>query len=373
LVALGSILIVWAVASIGCDSNAFVPPQPEELRGAATTITTPIKDPAAAPGGGEIASVRAIEIVLAPRDGDEAEIWKSAARTQAGHEKVKIKPAIADPAQPKSKQIDLVREAMARNPRVLIVEPEEPADSALAAAIEETRAKGIPVVLVGKGLAGDKPASAASADSTRAPLIVVTPRPFAPSARELVAAAVRNATQAGLEPKAGAILVINTKGDQFQTERVDELKKGLQNDGITQVIEIAITGDTPANEKLVKETLKAHPNISLVFSVDYASTVAIRGVLGGKGDSPIVVAGCYTSDSNMQDITNQMTVAAAVDFTPVRLLRKAVTTAALLSQGKVVASPAELSIVVEDRPIHAQAIKAAVANAKNAKETKPSP
>ena len=48
-----------------------------------------------------------------------------------------------------------------------------------------------------------------------------------------------------------------------------------------------------------------------------------------------------------------MAVAAAVDFTPVRLLRKAIATAASLAQGKVISSPAELAVVVDDRPAHA--------------------
>ena len=127
--ALGAMLLLTAAASIGCDSNSFVPPRPEELRGTGTTTSVPLKDAPSAPAGLELASARAVEIVLAPRDGDEAEVWKSAARTQSGHEKIKVKVAIAAADQPKSKQIELIREAMARHPRVLVVEPADPADS----------------------------------------------------------------------------------------------------------------------------------------------------------------------------------------------------------------------------------------------------
>ncbi|HEX3448432.1 MAG TPA: hypothetical protein VHS97_09280, partial [Isosphaeraceae bacterium] len=82
------------------------------------------------------------------------------------------------------------------------------------------------------------------------------------------------------------------------------------------------------------------------------------------------VAGCYTSDANMHDTSMQMAVAAAVDFTPVRLLRKAIATAASLAQGKVISSPAELTVAVEDRPGHAASLRAAVANAKKTADEK---
>ena len=118
----------------------------------------------------------------------------------------------------------------------------------------------------------------------------------------------------------------------------------------------------------MRERLSAHPKFVLLFSVDYASTVAIRGLLNVKNDSPFVVAACYTSDTNIQDVSRQAPVAAAVEFTPVRLLRKAIATAASLSQGKVIPSPAEMSMVVDDMPSHAAMLRAAIANARNLKD-----
>ena len=63
---------------------------------------------------------RSIELVLGPHDADESEVWKTTARSQAGLEKVKLK--ILGPAEPPSTQADLVREALDRHPRVLVVE-----------------------------------------------------------------------------------------------------------------------------------------------------------------------------------------------------------------------------------------------------------
>jgi ABC-type sugar transport system substrate-binding protein len=368
--ALGAMLLLAVAASIGCDSNSFVPSRPEELSGTGTVTTVPLKDAPSAPASLEIASVRAVEIVLAPRDGDEAEIWKNAARTQSGHEKIKVKLAIPAADQAQLKQIELIRESMARHPRVLVVEPVDPTDSDLAHAVAETRGQGIPVVLVGRPLTGANKALATAAASATAPLVLVAPPPFASSAHELVAAAIRNAKAAELDPNGGALIVVNTLGDQFISERVAEIQKALKTAGITSVEEIRFADDAPTGEKLVKESLKAHPKVAMIFSVDYESTLAIRNLMNGKSDVPLFVSGCYTLDTNMQDLGNQLSVAAAVEFTPVRLLRKAISTAVSLAQGKVISSPVELSVVVDDRPLHAVGLRAAVANAKKAAEHK---
>jgi len=368
--AVGAMLLLVAAGLIGCDSNSFVPPRPDELRETGATVSVPLKDALPAPASVEIASARAVEIVLAPRDGDEAEVWKNAARTQSGHEKIKVKAVIAKPDEPKSTQIALVREAMARNPRVLIVEPADPADSALAQAVAETRAHGIPVVLLGKPLTGDNKAPATASAITAAPLVLVAPPPFASSAREVVTATIRNAKAAELDPNGGALIVINTAGDQFTTERIAGIREALKAAGITPIEEVKFADDAPTGENLVKESLKAHPTIGMIFSVDYKSTLAIRALMNPKAEVPLFAAGCYTSDTNIHDLGNQPSVAAAVDFTPVRLLRKAISTAASLAQGKVIASPAELAVVVDDRPQHALGLRAAVANERKAKESK---
>jgi ABC-type sugar transport system substrate-binding protein len=368
--ALGAMLLLAAAASIGCDSNSFVPPRPDELRGTGATTSVQFKDSPSAPAGLELASARSVEIVLAPREGDEAEVWKGAARTQSGHEKIKVKIAITGADQPKAKQIDLVREAMARHPRVLIVEPADPADVALAQAVAETRAQGVPVVLIGRPLTGDNKAPATASASSPAPLVVVAPPPFAPSARELVETTIRNAKAADLDPSGGAIIIINTLGDQFITERVAGIRDALETAGITSIDEIRFANEIARGEYLVKDRLMTHPKVALIFTVDYASTMALRSLMSLKAESPVFVAGCFTSDTNMLDLSNQMPVAAVVDFTPVRLLRKAIATAAGLAQGKVISSPAELTVVVVDMPAHAAGLKAWAANEKKAKDAK---
>ena len=82
---------------------------------------------------------------------------------------------------------------------------------------------------------------------------MVAPPPFSSSARELVAAAIRNAKAAELDPNGGAIIVINTLGDQFIPERVAGIRDALKTAGITSVEEIRFANDVATGENLVKD------------------------------------------------------------------------------------------------------------------------
>ena len=148
-------------------------------------------------------------------------------------------------------QLELVREAIAREPLALVVEPADPTDTQMAEALEKARAAGIPVILVNRPLAGTdskqaatKPNHAAtkkesgdskgtvtpgahdnSTSQEARPFVLVAPPSFTQSARQLVASAIRNAMNAKLDPKGGAVIVINTVGDPFIHERTTAIRK----------------------------------------------------------------------------------------------------------------------------------------------------
>jgi hypothetical protein len=234
------LLVVAASASFGCDSFSFVPPQPEELRGTggATPVSTSA-GPAIAP-----APTKSIDFVLGPHTPDEAELWKTSARAQAGLEKVKLK--LIGPAEPPATQAELVREALAHDPRVLVIESTGKDDPPLLAAIDQARSQGVPVVLAGPlpigakaaiGTGGEPKTASTTSSSHQAPLISVAPKPFSVSAKQLVSAAIRHADTAGLQPGKTAILVINTAGDPYLPERTLAIKDALKAAGITTITE----------------------------------------------------------------------------------------------------------------------------------------
>jgi ABC-type sugar transport system substrate-binding protein len=392
--ACGLLVMAAALASSGCDAASFVPPQPDELRGSGGTAAGG-DNATAAPASLEIAPApaRAIELVLDQRDPDEAEVSKSAARTQAGINNVKLKISILGTESPKAKQVELVREALAHHPRVLVVEPADPADPQLAQAIREAQGQGIPVVLLNRPLTGLEPARAITGETkakssasppeptpspaTRstpgpspAPQVVVAAPPFASSAEQLVKSAIRNAEDAKLDPRAGAVVVVNTLGDPFIPERVLAIRNALKDAGITTIGEVRFARDVQAGEKLLTEHLLANPKVVLIFAVDSASSTTFRQVIQSKTNRRGLVVGCYVGEEQVADLTRLPNCAAVAEFTPTRAIRKAISTAVALSQGRDVPRRVELPINVNDMPENATYVKAQMQKGKEAEAEK---
>jgi hypothetical protein len=345
-----------AAGSFGCGAGDFMPPPPPELQGSADAA---VGSAAATPGlAGPSAGVRGLELIFSGRlDPEESEVEKSTARSQAGIEKARIRITVpveaspgaqVQPASTAKDQATLVREAIARRPQVLIVEPADPADRELAKAVGEARAAKIPVVLLGRPVAAEPGAQPAGASA--APLILVAPPPFAESARQLVASAIRNAKNAQLKPEGGAILLINTAADTFVPDRVAALRDALRAAGITSIVELPFRRDGQVGRKLLTERLQADPKPVLVFGIDFQSTstsnqVASEGVEG----RPFVQAG-YTSDENFNRMVVIGDLAGLAEFATGRVIRKAISTAVAAAQGRDLPGRVEVPVVVHDSP-----------------------
>ena len=373
----GAVLAVSAaMASIGCDSSTFLPPPPDGLRGAsADDVSSNANVPI--PPGLEGASVgaRSVEIILDRRDPSEIEEIKTAARTQAGIDKVKLRTSVLGERDLPGQQVDLVREAIARNALVLIVEPADPTDSRMAEVLQKAREDGIPVVLLNRPLgtpgsravalkATENTAKGSAAPPPRAnpganpivaftgakPLVLVTPPSFTASAHQLVALAIRNAKNARLDPKGGAIIVINTIGDPFLHERTEAIRDALKKSGITTIEEITFHKPIEVGAKLLTEKLKANPKLVLVFAVDSISTGACRQAMGELITDRLFVQSAYAAESSYGDMTAAADFAAVAGFAPTRLIRRAITTAVNLAQGRNVPSRVEVPIEIHESP-----------------------
>jgi hypothetical protein len=358
------LVIVAAWASVGCDSFSFVPPQPDELRGVRSAT------PVAAP-------TRSIEFVLGAHGLDEAELWKTSARAQAGLDKVKLK--LAGPAEPPLTQAELVRETLAHNPRVLVIESTSPDDPPMLKAIEQAQSQGIPVVLAGRQPSGAKVAAGAPGESKttsnasaaqQAPIIAVVPQPFNVSAKQLVSAVIRNAHYSSLEPGNSAIIVINTAGDFFVPDRSLAINGALKAAGITTITEARFAGEAINAEKALSESLKDHPETIMVFMVDSVSSSSLRGMQKNDPTDRFFVAGCYITEGQTADLIGNVNVAAVAEFTPVRLMRKAIATAAALAQGRDLPQLVDFPIKISDATTPSAFIKAQAVKWKKNGETK---
>jgi ABC-type sugar transport system substrate-binding protein len=369
-VALG---ISAAITSIGCDSGStFLPPPPDGLHTAEAEATPDLPVP---PGlDADSVGARSIEMVLDRRDANETEVVAAAARMQAGIDKVKLRYKILSETESPAHQLDFVREAVARRPLTLIVEPADPTDAALVETLEKARADGIPVVLMNRplrssgsgaesGKAGGSVANSSAAasrgsipgaqsaskpDGQKRPFILVAPPSFTDASRQLVASAIRNAKNAQLDPKGGAILLINTAGDAFIPERSAAVRKALADNGITTVEELRFSKSTSAAAKLLNEKLKANPKLVLVFAIDGQATSACRQVMSELIPDRLYVQAGFPADAVYGDLVRVADFAAVAGFIPNRVVRKAIATAISLAQGREVPSRVEVSVEVHD-------------------------
>jgi ABC-type sugar transport system substrate-binding protein len=360
-----------AIMSIGCDSSStFLPPPPEGLRGAASEDTIDVPVP---PGlEGASAGARSVEMILDRRDSTEIDGVIAAARMQAGIDKVKLRPKVLSDTEPPAHQVELVREAIARQPLALIVELADPTDVQMAEALQKARADGIPVVLVNRPLstsvssagaikatdtAGKEATASANAASPGVldpkaggakPFVLVAPSSFTESARQLVTSAVRNAKNARLDPKGGAVILINTLGDPFIHDRTLAIRTALKENGITVVEEISFSKSADLGAKLLKGKLNANSKLVLVFAIDGLSTTALRRLMPELIPDRLFVQSAFASDGNYVDMTRAGDFAAVAGFVPNRIIRKAISTAVGLSQGRDVAVKVEVPVEVHD-------------------------
>jgi ABC-type sugar transport system substrate-binding protein len=373
---LGVLLVAAAVTSnSGCDSGSFMPPPPDDLRGA-SGVSVPAGSSVPRSDRLETAptEARSVELILGRHDPDEADAVKTTARMQAGYDKVKLKIESLGEQDLPARQAELVRQALSRNPLALVVEPADPAERHLAEAIQEARAQGVPVVLLNRPLTGDRPTlpgvpdqkaetgkgsallkPGRGTDSTPTsrpvrPIVLVAPVGFRASADQLVNSAIRNAKNAKLKPEGGAVLLIDSGGDSFIEDRATAIRAALKASLIPTVEEIRFSKSVEVGAKLLTERLRANPKLVMVFSVDSLTSGASRHVMSQiLLERPFVLAG-YASEENYAEMTRIGDYAAIAEFAPLRVVRKAINTAVSLAQGRDLPGRIEIPINVTDSP-----------------------
>jgi ABC-type sugar transport system substrate-binding protein len=379
----GALLAVISVLAVysngGCDSASFAPPPPDEVEnaagGPASILFTP--PPSADVVAPPRAGARAIAIVLARHDLDDAEILKSAARAQAGYEKVKLDITMLGGDDLPAQQAGLVRDALARNPLTLILEPADKEDKRLAEAVLEAERARVPVLLLNRPLsaavmqsqaspsssttssaspssssAAHDSAKAQTASARKQPVFVGAPS-FGSAAEQLVESALRNAKNSGLDPKAGAILVINTVSDAFADDRTAALRRALEKAGIKAIEEVRFAYKENLADKIIAERRAANTKAALIFGLDSQCLPPIRQLMTKPEfeKHPFIVAG-FVSDDRLIPFAQNGDFAALAEFDPNRLIRKAVTAAAALAQGKDVPQRIDIPILFHDSPPH---------------------
>ena len=354
----GTRTVTWWLALViglscgGCDFG-FVPPRPSELGGG--------KEGSA--GGGSAgegasaaglpspsATARAIELILPPRDSAQSEMIKTTARSQAGLEKARIQITIMGEKNATAPQADLVRQAAARNPLAVAVEPADPADPEFARVLEEVRDRGVPVILFGQPFAEAKATESGKTGQTpaaggpRGRLVRVEPESFTKVAKTLVEAAVNNTFNAKLLPQDGAVLMVNTTSDSLVEQRVAAFREALREVGVTTVDEVRFDQDSKAAKSKLVGLLISKPKLGMVLATDRLGLSAAYERGEGLSDDRHYVMAGFSSEESGGTMVRSGEFAALAIFSPERLIRKVIIAAASLGRGESVPDRVELMV-----------------------------
>ncbi|WP_165250900.1 substrate-binding domain-containing protein [Paludisphaera soli] len=321
------------LAATGCEGPA---PPPSRSR------------PATVAGQG----VKTLELIPAPKLEADLDFVKGAARIQAGLDTIRV--LVADPSA--TSQAELVRQGLKRAPGYLLVEaPAEP-DAELAAAVGEARAKGVAIVALGRSLGGPEGGPGRE--------IVVAPRPFAESAKEIVGLAVRNAGNGKVDPKSGAVILAETPSDPLIGDRIAALKDALKAAGVAEVGELRTGRDSEAAQAALLDFLKAHPGTNLVIAADGVGVQLAEDVAGAvQDDRAFVIAGYSPDESGSRSQVQVGEYAAIGIYAPDRLVRKGINVAAKLLRGEKVADRVEIENSVMASPVESGLAKGRPATA----------
>lgn len=321
------------LCAIGCDSMSFTPPRPPELS-SPVAASRPIVD-AAAPLG-----MRSVDVVLAPRGNEDIDYLRTAARVQSGLDKVRARvieiPAPADGAEDAEAawvaRAEAINKAAAENPLAIVVEAPADPVAKLSEAAAAARGRGVVVVALGRPLGGEKPA-AESASTARE--ILVTPEPLSWSADILVADAIRNAKNGGLDPQNGALLFINSTSDPLVQDRVDALREALKAKGIEAIEELRFAGPADHGREKLNERLKAEPKFALLFATDFVGiNIADKLFEPHRETHPYVMAGYSADENHARNQTLVGQFAAVGIYSADRMLRKGINIAAAVAAGR---------------------------------------
>lgn len=338
------------LCAIGCDSMSFTPPRPPELSTPAPAVRLKSEDAATR-------GLKGFDVILAPREAEAIDALRSAARIQAGLDRVRSRVVDVPGGGPEesawSERARAIGESAAEEPLAILIEAPASPEPELSKAVAEARAKGVPIVVLGRALDDeDEKKSDATESASAAREVVIAPEPFSVSAGLLVEKAIRNAKNGKLDPKGGAVLLINSISDPLADDRAEALREALKDQGVEAVQELRFAGPDDDGQKKFIEHLKAHPKTVLALATDFVGLDYADKTVGIlQEEHPYVVAGYGPDENNARLQTQGGQFAAVGIYSADRLLRKGVNVAAAISRGVDVPDRVRLDIpVVESDP-----------------------
>lgn len=309
-------------AFAGCESGSFVPPRSPELK--------KLKSLTAAPAAPRIA------MILQAQDSPERDVWVTAGRQEAGLGHAILTVDRPGPDEPPSAQAGLIRKVAGQAASALVVEAAD--DPEVTRALQEVRAKGTPVVVMGRKVA---PLGGS------APLASVRHTPAAETAAVLAEALVADAKSSGLPDGTRALIVSNAKSRPGTDEMAAALEAQLKANGVPSVERLTFDGPYEKGTEALTAKLAASPEIGMLLATEDLALAAALSTAGAlKAKRTLSMIGFTTVDKTINP-NALSSCAVVVDRNVPMIARQAVLLALKLARKQ----PTSLDLIVP-QPVH---------------------
>lgn len=306
-------LLVVSLAVSGCEQATLDPTAPAISIDRPSLPTT-------------ITKATEIDMIFPAEITDTHRMWEQVARSEAGLMRA-VLVAKRSPAGDKAKsQAELVRESARRGASALIVVPEDV--ETLAPALAEVRDKGTPILLMVRPV-----------PVPGKPIPVVKTPPFEESAKALVAAALKTPGMTSFPEDRQAVILVNSRKNEFTDERVAALKKALADAKfpLLETVEFGVGVNRPLAaeaQKALEPLLEKNPKLALVLADEdqgLSGSVVARNHL----EKDFILVG-FAANSKTSNLVQVHESPAIADENIVGLARQAVHSVMKMVKGEKV-------------------------------------
>ena len=289
-------------------------------------------------------------------------LWEAAIMSIAGDEKAIYQLEKPEPQAPAQRQADMIRTAAKSGTSAMIVVAQDP--KVVAPALDEVRASGMPVVLLGR----DVPSPSGK------PFTYVAYESAEKAARRMFEATRKAAKAAGLSPDGPAALVVKSPRDPETTPRMEALRKVITESGVKLLPDIEYLDDAVSPSDTYRRALKLDPKPTMLFGDEDLSVTAMCRIRSEEDRTPHApMVGGFISQKRNRDVVAFNQAAAVVDANSVAPAARAVTAALELASGKELPARVEipLDVLIAGDPTHPVNLRPPSLDGRKPQETQP--
>jgi ABC-type sugar transport system substrate-binding protein len=314
-------LFIASTPLLGCDSDSFVPPKASRKASTAISQSNPQRS-------------KEILLILPAEDNPDILFYDAVCRLEAGNLKVIFQTLRPSSSDPKNKQAELIKKAVADGAAALVVVADGSDETVLALA--DVDQKKTPIVLLGRPVDAPKSGS---------PYTLVTFPPFGPSAKKLVDALLEDAKKYGAPADGSALFLQDATPDESSAERTAALTDALKA-AKTRISAAVTTSDNTADAvKAADAAIKADPKVSIIVADDDSGITAGPSIRKEAKSKTYLPTGGFVQPRSGPSPASTGQATAVVERNVEALARKAMRVAFDRAEGKTLPERQEVDLV----------------------------